>query len=230
LTLEGRGVLVVGGLSAHGRAAALLAAARGATVVFSLPPGAEGRAAEIETLARGGAVGVAADTAREDEVERLFAAADARLPRLDVVVNAAPEPPSRPLLETSLADWEAGVARALRSAFFVSRLAVEEFLAHGAGGRLVHVAPVVRPGDPAQAMAAASLQALLSLMRSTAKEYGPRRVACNAVVPVVPVASHAAVQKPPPPTDAVAEVVLFLASAEASYLNGEALRASCPLA
>jgi NAD(P)-dependent dehydrogenase (short-subunit alcohol dehydrogenase family) len=230
LTLEGRGVLVVGGLSAHGRAAALLAAARGATVVFSLPPGAEARAAEIETLAHGRAVGVAADPTREDEVERLFAAAEARLPRLDVVVNAAPEPPSRRLLETSLADWEAGVALALRGAFFVSRLAVEEFLAHGAGGRLVHVAPVLRPGDPGQAMAAATLQALLSLMRSTAKEYGPRRVACNAVVPVVPVAADAAVHPQPPLTDAVAEAVLFLASAEASYLNGEALRASCPIA
>jgi NAD(P)-dependent dehydrogenase (short-subunit alcohol dehydrogenase family) len=132
------------------------------------------------------------------------------------------------LLETSLADWEAGVARGLRGAFFVSRLAVEEFLAHGAGGRLVHVAPVVRPGDPAQAMAAASLQALLSLMRSTAKEYGPRRVACNAVVPVVP--ADAVIYRQPPPTDAVAEAVLFLASAEASYLNGEALRASCRIA
>ena len=104
---------------------------------------------------------------------------------------------------------------------------MEEFLAHGAGGRLVHVAPVVRPWASAQAMAAASLQALLSLMRSTAKEYGPRRVACNAVVPV---AGDAVGPRQPPPTDAVAEAVLFLASAEASYLNGEALRASCRIA
>lgn len=221
---------MVGALSAHGRAAALLAAARGATVVFSLPPGEEARAAEIETLSGGRAAGVAADPAGEDEVERLFAAAEARLPRLDVVVIAAAEPPSRPLLETSLAHWEAAVARALRGAFLVSRQAVEEFLAHGAGGRLVHVAPVVRPGEPAQAMAAASLRAQLSLMRSTAKEYGPRRVACNAVVPVVPAAANAAIDPQPPPKDAVAEAVLFLASAEASYLNGEALRVSCRIA
>ena len=230
MSLEGRNVLVVGALSAHGREAALLAAARGATVVFSIPPGAEARAAEIETLARGRAVGVAADPAREDDVERLFAAAEARLPGLDAVVIAAPEPSSRPLLETSLAEWEAGVALALRGAFFVSRLAVEEFLAHGAGGRIVHVAPVVRPGHPGQAMAAASLQALLSLMRSTAKEYGPRRVSCNAVVPVVAAAADAALGRQPPPNDAVAEAVLFLATAEASYLNGEALRACCRIA
>jgi NAD(P)-dependent dehydrogenase (short-subunit alcohol dehydrogenase family) len=193
VTLEGRGVLVVGAGSARGRAVALLAEARGAAV----------------------ACGADADPGREDDVERAFAAALARLPRLDVVVHVAPDPPPRPFVETSLAEWDGAVARALRAAFFVSRLAVEEFLGHGAGGRLVHVAPLVRPGAPAQAMASAGLQALLSLMRSTAKEYGPRGICCNAVVP----AGHSSAS-----ADVVAEAVLFLASREASYVNGEALR------
>ncbi len=216
MTLEGRGVLVLGSGSVHGRAVALLAAARGAAVIFSVPPEGEAGATEVERLAGGRASALTADPTREDEAERLFGAAVGRLPRVDVVVNAAPQPPSRLLLETSLAEWEGAVALALRGAFFVSRLAVEEFLAHGAGGRLVHVAPTVRPGDPAQAMAAASLQALLSLMRSTAKEYGPRGICCNAVVPAGHQSSGSA--------NAVAEAVLFLASREASYVNGEALR------
>jgi 3-oxoacyl-[acyl-carrier protein] reductase len=219
LTLEGRGVLVVGALSGHGRAVARMAAARGAALVFSFPREDEARAAGMEALAPGRALGVAADPAREDEVERLFAAAEASLPRLDVVVYAAPDPPARRIIGTSLAEWEGEVARGLRAAFLVSRLAIEEFLGHGAGGRLVHVAPLVRPGAPSQALAAASLQALLSLMRSTAKEYGPRRVACNAVVPV-------AGEDEGPTADSVAEAVLFLASPEASYLNGEAVRAA----
>jgi NAD(P)-dependent dehydrogenase (short-subunit alcohol dehydrogenase family) len=227
VTLEGRGVLVVSSGSGHGRAVALLAAARGAAVVFSSPPEGEAGAAEVERLAGGRASALTADPTREDEAERLFGAAVGRLPRVDVVVNAATQPPPRPLLETSLRDWEGAVSLALRGAFFVSRLAVEEFLAHGAGGRLVHVAPVVRAGVSGQAMAAASLQALLSLMRSTAKEYGPRRVACNAVVPVAEDPLH---RPQPLGTDPVAEAVLFLASAEASYLNGEALSASCRIA
>jgi NAD(P)-dependent dehydrogenase (short-subunit alcohol dehydrogenase family) len=226
VTLEGRGVLVVGAASAHGRAVALLAAARGAAVVFSVPPGEEARAAEIEGLAAGRAGSVTADATREDEAERLFGAALGRLPRVDVVVSATPDLPAQRLAETSLAEWEGAVARSLRGAFFVSRLAVEEFLAHGAGGRLVHVTPRVRPGAPAQALAAVTLQALLSLMRSTAKEYGPRRVACNAVVPV-PLDAEG--PGGGPPRDAVAEAVLFLASPEASYVNGEAIRASCSL-
>ena len=51
MTLEGRGVLVVGAASARGRAVALLAAARGATVVSADE----------------------ADPGREDDVERAFA-------------------------------------------------------------------------------------------------------------------------------------------------------------
>jgi NAD(P)-dependent dehydrogenase (short-subunit alcohol dehydrogenase family) len=52
-------------------------------------------------------------------------------------------------------------------------------------------------------------------------------VACNAVVPVAPDASGSA--GAPPPKDAVAQAVLFLASPEASYVNGEAIRASYSL-
>jgi NAD(P)-dependent dehydrogenase (short-subunit alcohol dehydrogenase family) len=216
VTLEGRGVLVVGAGSPHGRAVALLAAARGAAVVFSVAPGEEERAAEIEAVAQGRAGGVIADPTREEEAERLFAAAVGRLSGMDVVVNAAPDLRPRSLAETSREEWDGAVSRGLRGAFFVSRLAVEEFLAHGAGGRLVHVAPLVLAGEPGQALAAASLEAQLSLMRSTAKEYGPRGICCNAVVPAGHESSGSA--------DAVAEAVLFLASREASYVNGEALR------
>lgn len=198
MRLQGRGVLVVDGGSARAGAIAAAAADAGAIVVLSVPPGSEGEVA---------------DPSREEDVERLFGTAAGRIPRLDVVVSVAPDPSPRRLLETSLADWEAAVSRTLRGAFLVSRMAVEEFLAHGEGGRLVHVAPLARAGAPAQSLAAASLQGLLSLVRSTAKEYGARRVACNAVLPA-----------PVPGADAVTEAVLFLASSEASYLNGEALR------
>jgi NAD(P)-dependent dehydrogenase (short-subunit alcohol dehydrogenase family) len=218
VSLEGRGVLVVGGGSPYGGRLAAAAAAAGASVVYTVLPGH----GEDGARAPGSLAAVAADPSREDEAERVFAVALGRLPRIDVVVQATAKPQARRLLDASASDWDREVAAPLRAAFFVSRLAVEEFLAHGAGGRLLHVAPLVLPGDPGQAMAAAALEALLSLMRSTAKEYGPRQIACNAVVPV-PAAARAGAPAPTP-GDAVAEAVLFLASDEASYLNGDALR------
>ena len=197
----------------------LAAASRGAEVVFSVPAGGDAAASEIQQLTQGRATGVAAEPTREDDAERLFGVAAGRLSRIDVVVSAAPPVPEVRLPDLGLSEWEGGLASVLRSAFFVSRLAVEEFLAHGAGGRLVHVAPAVRPGQPGQALACASLQALLSLVRSTAKEYGPRGLCCNAVVPAGG-----------GPADELAEAVLFLASAEASYVNGEALRVGAAFA
>ena len=61
-----------------------------------------------------------------------------------------------------------------------------------------------------------ALEALLSLVRSTAKEYGPRGICCNAIL-------HSG-----PADEAVVEAALFLASPESSYVNGEVLRVGAP--
>jgi NAD(P)-dependent dehydrogenase (short-subunit alcohol dehydrogenase family) len=215
VSLSGLGLVVAGGATARGHAVAVAAAQRGAQVVAS--GGSEEAVSRLSELTEGRATGVVADPALEDDAERLFGTAAARLSRIDMVVSAVPDLPVRALSELTLAEWEEGVARALRGAFFVSRLAVEEFLARGAEGRIVHVAPAPRPG-PGQSLAAVSLEALLSLVRSTAKEYGPRGICCNAVV-------HSG-----DADAATVEAALFLASSEASYVNGEALRVGAPSA
>jgi 3-oxoacyl-[acyl-carrier protein] reductase len=213
--LSGLGFVVAGGATACGHAVAVASARRGAHVVVS--GASEEASSRLAGITDGRATGVVADPALEADAEGLFAAALARLPRIDVVVSVAPDLPARALTELTLSEWEEGVARSLRGAFFVSRLAVEEFLARGAAGRMVHVAPAPEPG-PGQSLLAVSLESLLSLVRSTAKEYGPRGICCNAVV-------HSG--------DAGAEAVesaLFLASPEASYVNGEALRVGASIA
>ncbi len=241
---EGRGFVVTGGTRGLGRAIVLGAAAEGASVVFCGRAASEGAAAEVVAAADAAAAGagarvsfVAADVSVEADVERLFDAAVDRLPRLDVLVNNAGILRDRLLIETSLDEWNEVLAVNLRGAFLCARRAIEEILASGAGGRIVNVSSIVAGGATGQAAYAASKAALLSLTRSIAKEYGRRGIACNAVVPgyletdmvaaLSPEARRARELLSPERRfgrpEEVAEAVLFLASADASFVNGDAL-------
>lgn len=191
--LDGQGVVVAGGPGGPAGAVARAAAERGASVVAE-------RADRSYSTCQAG-----------EEVDELFDLAAERLAALSAVVidlTQEPLPPARPLAETSAADWEAGLDVLLRRPFLLVQRAVQEFLGGGEGGRIVLVAPEAAAGAGVAAQAAGT--ALRSLVRSVAKEYGRRGIACNAVA----VQGGGAL-------DAVVEAVLFLASAEASFVNGE---------
>jgi NAD(P)-dependent dehydrogenase (short-subunit alcohol dehydrogenase family) len=69
--------------------------------------------------------------------------------------------------------------------------------------------------------------ALRSLARSIAKEYGPRALSCNVVLPAPDGRARAGAG---PALAALAETALFLASPAASFVNGEALVVRAPAA
>ena len=212
---DGQGWVVVGGAEGIGREVVLLAARRGATVLCSGRSGSEAAAADLLAAARQAGVAerllfVAADPASPEEVERLFDRAGEQFFALHVLVfNGADGPvlADRPLAETSLAEWNQNLAVHLRGPFLVVQRALQEFLAGGEGGRIVYLIPAGTEGL-GQAVVGSALR---SLVRSVAKEYGRRGIACNAVL------------VPDEPAQAVAETVLFLSSAEASFVNGEVL-------
>jgi NAD(P)-dependent dehydrogenase (short-subunit alcohol dehydrogenase family) len=223
---EGKGFLVTGGAEGFGRDIVAAAVSRRAVVAFSGRPGTEEAAstlmAELRRAgAEGRACGFSADVSRETDVERLFEDALARLPGLHAVVMTTEtlSPPMGPLAESPLAAWDAAVASALRAGFLVARRAIEAFLGAGEGGRIVTVAPLLREGAGGQAGAAMVQGAIASLTRSIAKEYGRRGISCNGVAPV---ARHPPEFAGPP--GSLVETVLFLASTDASYVNGETLR------
>lgn len=86
------GTLVVTGASRGiGAAVARLGAARGYAVCVNYRSDAAAAEAVVAQIAAGGgrALALQADVAREDEVERLFAAVDAELPPLTALVNNA---------------------------------------------------------------------------------------------------------------------------------------------
>jgi 3-oxoacyl-[acyl-carrier protein] reductase len=224
---QGQGFVIVGGSGGTGDAVARRAAQRGATVVCCGPLGSDGWATGLLAAARSdGTEGrisfVSADLSQQSEVDRLFDMAFERLPGLNVLVidigEGAAWCQGRSLLNTSLADWQQGLALNLRQPFLVTQRALEEFLVGGEGGRIVYVVRDMAGDAQGHASVVAAQRALGSLVRSIAKELGRRGIACNAVV----VRDPGPDRKASDPPDGAAEAVLFLGSSGASFVNGEA--------
>jgi len=138
--LATRVALVTGGGSGIGKAIAERLAAEGACVVVA-DVNLESAAQVAESL--GGpdvAVAVRADVTDEAAVGQLLAEAALAFGGVDLVVNNAGLSLSRPLLETTVADWDLQHDVMARGSFLVSREAARVMIAQGMGGDLVYIA------------------------------------------------------------------------------------------
>ncbi|WP_007514547.1 MULTISPECIES: bifunctional rhamnulose-1-phosphate aldolase/short-chain dehydrogenase [Pseudofrankia] len=143
--LAGRVAFVTGGGSGIGRAIALRLAAEGACVVVADRDGAaaEKVAAEIGAAAArpaDRAVAVAADVTDEQQVAAGLAAAALAFGGVDLVVNNAGLSISKPLLETTAADWDLQHDVMARGSFLVAREAARIMTGQGLGGDIVYIA------------------------------------------------------------------------------------------
>ncbi|WP_246115731.1 bifunctional aldolase/short-chain dehydrogenase [Trebonia kvetii] len=137
--LAGRIALVTGGGSGIGRATARRLAAEGACVVVA------DRDAQSAKAVAGGigsadvAVPVAADVTAEDDVAAAIAAAALAFGGVDLVVNNAGLSISKPLAETTVADWDLLHDVMARGSFLVSREAAKAMEAQGMGGDIIYI-------------------------------------------------------------------------------------------
>jgi rhamnulose-1-phosphate aldolase/alcohol dehydrogenase len=137
--LAGRVALVTGGGSGIGRATARRLAAEGACVVV-----ADRDADAAKTVAEGigsadAAVAVAADVTSEAEIAAAVAVAALAFGGVDLVVNNAGLSISKPLAETTVADWDLLHDVMARGSFLVSREAARVMRAQGMGGDIVYI-------------------------------------------------------------------------------------------
>jgi rhamnulose-1-phosphate aldolase/alcohol dehydrogenase len=142
--LAGRVALVTGGGSGIGRATAQRLAAEGACVVVADRDAGSARAIADEIGADGPgsrdvAAAVTADVTDESAVAAAFGAAALAFGGVDLVVNSAGLSISKPLLETTLADWDLQHDVMARGSFLVSRQAAKVMTEQAMGGDIVYI-------------------------------------------------------------------------------------------
>ena len=125
---------------------------------------------------------IQADISHPEEMAALFEKVHAFADSLDALVNNAALQVAKPLVETSVEEWDAVMAANLRSVFLGVKLAHPLLKAHG--GAIVNVSSVHAIQTSANIAAyAASKGGLLALTRAMAIEFAPENIRVNAILP-----------------------------------------------
>jgi len=126
---------------------------------------------------------IQADIADPAALESIIAQTRSFTHTLDALVNNAALQVAKPIIETSVAEWDLTIASNLRSAFLGAKLA-HPLLKAGGGGAIVNMSSVHAVQTSANIAAyAASKGGLLALTRAMAIEFAPDQIRVNAVLP-----------------------------------------------
>ena len=184
-----------------------------------------------------GLFGVRCDVTDEESVDRAFCEVEAEYGPVQVLVSNAGVTDDKLLMRMSQDSFTGVLDANLTGAYRVAKRATPGMV-KARGGRMVFISSVVAmTGAPGQANYAASKAGLIGLARSIARELGSRNITANVVAPgfietdmtavltearktevlaSVPLRRYGAVAE-------VADVVRFLASDAAGYVNGVVL-------
>ncbi|NJP98259.1 SDR family oxidoreductase [Nonomuraea sp. FMUSA5-5] len=175
--LSGKGAVVTGGSRGIGKAVVERLAADGAQVVFCYQSSDE--AAE-QVAKETGAHAVRADLGRKEDLERLFAEAEARLPGVDILVNNAATAEAQKLItDITDDDYERVFAVNTRAVFLAIQWASRVMRD---GGRIVNVSSLnTQVPAPTLALYCGSKGAMEQFAKVAARELGPRGITVNVV-------------------------------------------------
>lgn len=242
--LQDRVAIVTGASRGIGRATATRLAEEGARVCLADIDDAAVQHAAAELQTSGHKVFPAAlDVSNREQVEEVLGSVVERYGRLDILVNNAGVLRDNLLFRMTDDDWQAVIAVHLTGSFLCSQTA-QKYMVKQQYGRIINLSSTSALGNRGQTNYAAAKAGLQGLTKTLAIELGKYGVTCNAVAPgfietdmtrataqrmgvTFETLVENAIQSIPvgrtgKPED-VAAAILFFASEEAGFVNGQVL-------
>lgn len=240
MRLKGKTAIVTGGSRGIGFSTVERFLQEGAAVVLtaSRPESAEKAVEKLkEKYPEASISGISPDLGSMIEVKEEFQKAVQTLGRLDILVNNAGISDSTPFADYTEEKFEKVMDLNVNGVFHAAKAAAEYMLKQGSGVILNTSSMVSICGQPSGAAYPASKFAVNGLTISLARELGPKGIRVNAVAPGIietdmmksvpkevidPLIAKIPLQRLGQPED-IANAFVFLASDEASYINGVVL-------
>jgi L-rhamnose 1-dehydrogenase len=184
--LEGKSVLVTGGSTGIGRAAAIGAARHGANVAINYASSDDKAAsciAEIEAFGQKG-LAVKGDVALPETASDFVAKAAEAFGRVDVLVSNAGICPFHAFLDMPVETVDRTFRVNLHGAYYMVQAAANQMVAQGEGGAIVAVSSIsALVGGEFQTHYTPTKAGVHSLMQSAAIALGRHGIRCNSVLP-----------------------------------------------
>jgi NAD(P)-dependent dehydrogenase (short-subunit alcohol dehydrogenase family) len=147
------------------------------------PAGAEARAEAVRDLGRRG-IAIAVDATKKADLQAALDRILAELGRIDILVNAAGINSGTPFLEISEEEWHRILDVDLKSVFLACQVFGKAMLDSGNGGSIINISSV-SSGPPLSKVFTygVSKGGVNQITQFLAREWAPRRVRVNAIVP-----------------------------------------------
>ena len=177
------------------------------------------------------------DISQSDKIEEFIENASRELGGLDCIINNAGITQDNLAIRMSIEEWKKVIDINLTSTFLMSKFAIKKMLKNKKG-KIVNITSVVgHTGNLGQANYTASKAGIIAMSKSLAIEYAKKNININCISPgfiktamtdkIDDKYKELIISKIPSarlgePQD-IANAVLFLASSQSDYINGETL-------
>lgn len=238
--LTGQVAIVTGASSGIGRASSIALARQGAKVTLAARRVEKLEEVKKEIEKKGGeALIVEVDVLKKDEIEDMVKKTVEKWGRVDILLNNAGIAIMRPFLDLTKEDWDRTLEINLRGQFLCAQAVVRE-MKKQRSGRIINIASVASGqmgiGMAGAAHYCASKGGVAALTEALAVELGPFNINVNCIAPgLIETEMTEGILKDeqmrkallskipkgrPGKAEEIADVVVFLASREAEYING----------